>query len=203
MTEDQRKEIEEKLKNKRDASIVIMSQEAIAYRVKSKIEVIFYHEIIAVKKKAGKVLLYGKEGVLGTIPETKEYPVDFILQELKNKNPKIKRIRKNAKKKKRMGMLKQFHDRLTYRQQEIFYGVYLLVDLIVFLMMEMFVILIWGDGTYSTNMMVLLIIFVLMASVYMCKKASDKYKTYWLKGVQYVLLMIKVIFCIMGIDAIL
>lgn len=183
---------------------VIITSTAVISINNKKVNVTFYNEIMFIKKNEDRVFLYDeKMKILDTLVGTNEYPVDIILQELKNKNPKIKRIRENTKKKKRMGMLNQFYDRLTYRQQEIFYGVYLLVDFIVFLIMEMLVILILGDGTHSTNIMVLPMIFVLMVSVYICKKTSDKYKTYWLKGVQYILLIIKVIFGIMGIDAIL
>lgn len=179
---------------------VILTTIAVVSVNNVKVNATFYNEIVSVKKIGNTILLYDeKNKLIDTLVGTKECSTDLILQQLKNRNPKIKRIREKDKKKvKRVNRLQRFYDGLTDRQQEIFYAEYLLLDLIMYLVVEMMVIFSLVDK--CSSIISLLSIVTFAVSVYICKKMSNKYMTYWLKGVYYVLLIIKAIICIMCID---
>ena len=180
---------------------VILTTIAVVSVNNVKVNATFYNEIVSVKKKGNTILLYDERNkLIDTLVGTKECSVDLILQKLKSKNPQIKRIREKAKKKtKRVSRLQLFYDGLTYRQQEVFYAEYLLLDLIMYLVAEMMIIFFCVDK-YSSDIIFWFSIVTFAVSVYICKKISNKYMTYWLKGVYYVLLIIKAIICIMCID---
>lgn len=180
---------------------VILTTIAVVSVNNVKVNATFYNEIVSVKKIGNTILLYDeKNKLIDTLVGTKECSADLILQQLKNRNPQIKRIREKDKKKvKRVNRLQRFYDGLTDRQQEIFYAEYLLLDLIMYLVAEMMVIFFLVDK-YSLTVISWFSIVTFAVSVYICKKMSSKYMTYWLKGVYYVLLIIKATICIMCID---
>ena len=196
LPKEQRKEIVEELENCKEPSGVIMLANTLIYRVKSKINIIFYEEIISVKKKNGKVILYGRDGILDEIVETKKYPVDIILQELKNKNSKIKRIRENNKKKTSpMHLLEKFHAGLSERQCEIFYMIYVLSDWIIWLILQMLIVFLSTYGIYGKEVIYILMIVVFITNMYLSRKTYDKFGVCTLNGLYYGMFIIKLVLC--------
>lgn len=196
LPKEQWKEIVEELENCKEPSVIIMAANALIYRIKLQINIIFYEEIISVKKKDGKVLLYGKDGILDEIAETKKYSVDMILQELKNKNSKIKRIRENNKRKSSlMHLVERFHVGLSERQCEIFYMIYVLSDWIIWLILQMLIVFFSTYGIYGKEAIYILMIIVFITNMYLNKKTYDKFGVWTLNGLYYGMFIIKLVLC--------
>lgn len=202
LSKEQQEALEQQISNIHDNDAVIMIADGVICMNKDKVNVVFYQEIIYIKKKVDIIQLYGTSGLLGILVGRKDKRTDIILQELKDRNPSIKRVREKTKKKvKQKSWLERFYDGLTYRQQEFFYAMFLMLDLILFGVAELFTMLILVDDMEKIirNQSILLMVFAVNA--YWAKKMRDKYVTYWFKGVYYLMFCIKILLCIMGVSA--
>lgn len=196
LPKEQQEEIERELRTCKESTVIIMTANALIYSAKLRINVIHFEDIISIKKKEGKILLYGREGLLDAIAETKEYPIDIILQELKNKNSKIKRIRKNKKTKNSpKHLMERFYSGLSERQCEIFYMIYVLTDWIIWLILQMPIVLLSTYGIYGKDVIYILMVVVLIANMYLSKKINDKFGVWTLNGLYYGMLIIKLVLC--------